>query len=271
MSQNTNPPDQFYGKDLAYVHDVGYGEIAEAAAVFLLQQLAKSNLNSGLIVDLGCGSGIFAREICQSPNNYDFLGIDYSQDFLDIARQKAPKAQFIRGSFLDFPIPKCLAVTSIGECLNYQSDRRNESLGQASLATAMLPSPSARHWTALTDLCHRIYNSLQPNGLFLFDLIEPGILGGQSSTQKMVEHPQWTMFIEYEENFEEATLTRQITLFRKTGNNYQKSKEVHGVKLYPRERVKTALENLGFSVTLLDNYNGVKFREKHVGFLAINN
>ncbi len=111
MPQNTNPPDQFYGKDLAYVRDVGYGEIAQAAAVFLLQQLAKSNLNSGLIIDLGCGSGIFAKEISRSPNNYDFLGIDYSQDFLDIARQKAPKAQFIRGSFLDFPIPKCLAVT----------------------------------------------------------------------------------------------------------------------------------------------------------------
>ena len=252
MSKNTNPPDQFYGKDLAYVHDTGYGEIAEAAAVFLLQELAKSNLNSGLILDLGCGSGIFAKEISESPNNYDFLGIDYSQDFLDIARQKAPKAQFIRASFLDFPIPKCLAVTSIGECLNYQSDRRN-------------------NWTALTDLCQRIYRSLQPNGIFLFDLIEPGILGGQSSTQKMVEHPQWTMFIEYEENFEEATLTRQITLFRKIGNSYQKSKEIHGVKLYPREQIKTALENLGFSVTILDNYNGVKFREKHVGFLAINN
>ncbi|MDY6802283.1 MAG: class I SAM-dependent methyltransferase [Cyanobacteriota bacterium] len=249
MPQNTNQPEQFYGKDLAYVHDLGYGEIAEAAALFLLQQLETSNLNSGLIIDLGCGSGIFAKEICQSPNNYDFIGVDYSQDFLDIARQKAPKAQFIPSSFLDFAIPPCLAVTSIGECLNYQSDRRN-------------------NWAALTDLFQRIYNSLQPNGIFLFDLIEPGILGGNSSAKKIVERSEWTMFLEYEENFEEATLTRNITLFRKTANGYQKSKEIHGVKLYPRELVREALENLGFSVTLLDNYNGVNFRNKHVGFLA---
>jgi hypothetical protein len=32
--------------------------------------------------------------------------------------------------------------------------------------------------------------------------------------------------------------------------------------------VRKALENLGFSVTYLPNYNGVNFREKHVGFLA---
>lgn len=243
-------PKEFYGQDLAYVHDVGYGELAQAAAIFLLQKLEASNFTSGLIVDLGCGSGIFAREICQSQNNYDFLGIDYSEDFLNLARQKAPKAQFIRSSFLDFAIPECLAVVSIGECLNYQSDRRN-------------------NWSALTDLFQRIYRSLPANGIFLFDVIEPGILGGNSSSKKIIEKPDWTMFIEYEENFQEATLIRNIRLFRKTSNGYQKSKEVHLVKLYPRELVKKTLENLGFSVTLINNYNGVNFREKHVGFLAV--
>ena len=250
MSQNTNPEEIFYGKDLAYVHDVGYSELAQAAALFLLKELNQSKLNSGLIVDLGCGSGIFAKEICQNPNNYDFIGVDYSSDLLDLARQKVPKVQFILASFLDFVIPPCVAVTSIGECLNYQSDRRN-------------------NWIALTDLCKRIYRNLQPNGIFLFDSIEPGILGGNSFTKKIVERPEWTMFIEYEEDFENATLTRNITLFRKRGNSYQKSKEIHWVKLYPRQLVRETLENLGFSVTILDNYNNVKFRDKHVGFLSV--
>jgi hypothetical protein len=34
------------------------------------------------------------------------------------------------------------AVTSIGECLNYQSDRRNKSLGFFNIAAAVLAWPS---------------------------------------------------------------------------------------------------------------------------------
>ena len=48
------------------------------------------------------------------------LGVDVSQDMIELASANAPKASFPRGSLLDVDLPP--AVTAIGEALNYAID-----------------------------------------------------------------------------------------------------------------------------------------------------
>lgn len=242
-----NSDDHFYQSDLAYVHDVGHGEHAKYAASFLLDQLKKQKIAAGLIVDLGCGSGILAS--IMSQQGYDVMGVDYSKALIDIARKKAPQARFVISSLFDYEIPSCDAITSIGECLNYLFD------GKSSLHT-------------LETLFTKIYQSLKSPGIFVFDLVEPGLLGENPSQKRIVEHEEWTMFLDYTENREKQTLERNILLFRKINDLYRKSKEIHRLQLYERFEIKKLLEKAGFAVTLLDNYNGLPFREKHVGLLA---
>jgi hypothetical protein len=66
--------DRFYGADLAFIYDVGFGGHARRAAPTLLAILHQSGISAGLVVDLGCGSGIWARLhsvhlALRSPNN----------------------------------------------------------------------------------------------------------------------------------------------------------------------------------------------------------
>jgi hypothetical protein len=74
---------------------------------------------------------------------------------VELARQRAPEARFIGSSLLGAELPACVAVTAIGECLNYATDPRT---GRQQLAT----------------LFGRIHQALRPGGLFLFDVAEPG-------------------------------------------------------------------------------------------------
>ena len=47
----------FYGDDLSYIHDQRFTPFAERAAPGLLALLAEHGIDTGLVVDLGCGSG----------------------------------------------------------------------------------------------------------------------------------------------------------------------------------------------------------------------
>lgn len=246
MNQYTD--NSYYNTDLAYVHDVGHGAPARHAADFVADQLRRAGFDTGTVVDLGCGSGIFARKLQQQ--GYQLIGVDYSEAMIAIARQQAPEATFYTGSYLDFDIPTCIAVTSISECLNYLFD---PSHNQEKLRT----------------LFTRIYRALVPGGIFVFDIVEPGLLGPEPVQKRVVEHDEWTMFLDYSEDRTAHTLERKIFLFRKTGDCYRKSTEIHTLQLYKRESLQLLLEEIGFSVTLNDNYNGLFFREHGIGFTAV--
>ena len=106
-----------YKDNLAYIHDVGFGFFARGAAPALLEILRQRGLTKGLVVDLGCGSGLWAHALVDA--DYDVLGIDISAAMIDIARQRVPEGDFRPGSFLQATLPPCEAVTALGEIFNY--------------------------------------------------------------------------------------------------------------------------------------------------------
>jgi ubiquinone/menaquinone biosynthesis C-methylase UbiE len=119
----------FYGRDVAHVHDTGHGDYARDAAPDLLRRLHDAGLDGGLVVDLGCGSGIWARALLDA--GFEVLGVDLSADLLAIARERAPEARFVQASVLDVDLPPCAAVTAMSEVVNYAADPR---LGRPALA-----------------------------------------------------------------------------------------------------------------------------------------
>lgn len=236
----------FYQSPLAHIHDQHYGQHARLAALELLGQLRKRKHHQGLIAGLGCGSGIL--EEAMSREGYDVLGVDYSEALIAIARQRCPLGRFAVGSVMDFDIPPCLAVTAVGEVLNYRFDERHR-------LENLLP------------LFERIYQSLQPGGLFLFDIIEPGIADGVPPV-RLLENEHWDMALNFSEDRESTTLRREITLYLKEGDLYRKSKEVHRLNLYKAEAVQQLLEQAGFAVATTGSFAGQTLRRHHVGFVA---
>src|SRR5918998_3324892 len=111
---------EWYREDLAYIHDVGHADFALESAPGILEILDQSRIPEGLVVDLGCGSGLWARELVDA--GYRVLGIDISEAMVEISRRRVPEAEFRVGSLFDADIPPCRAVTAISEVLNYLFD-----------------------------------------------------------------------------------------------------------------------------------------------------
>ncbi|MCB0640331.1 MAG: hypothetical protein KDC44_01770, partial [Phaeodactylibacter sp.] len=166
-----------------------------------------------------------------------------------IARQRAPKATFQRASFLDNAFPPCQAVTAIGEVFTYRFDQRN------SLETLRVL------WT-------HIYEQLLPEGYLIFDLLEPGMLNGASEYSRIAEGKDWTIFLHYKEDVVAQTFSRDITAFRRIGDLYRKSNELHEVNTFKRAEVVDTLRAIGFQVEVVKGYAGTDFRAGHVGFIA---
>src|SRR5262249_7040006 len=129
-----------YGDDLAYIHHAGFGELARGAATGLLRALREAGIRTGVVVDLGCGSGLWLRELMRA--GHDALGIDASRAMIELARTVAPGARLRVASAYDFALPRCDAVTALGEVLSY------------------VPA-AARRRPALTPLFRRIARALR--------------------------------------------------------------------------------------------------------------
>ena len=141
----------FYNQDLAYIHDQGFTDLARNAARTVLELLKAEKIRNGLVIDLGCGSGVFAEKLTHA--GYDVLGIDISEAMLKMARKRAPLGRFERGSLFRAKLPDCVAVCAIGEGVNYLLD------GEGA--------------TKLRALFSRVHRALQPGGLFGFDIAGP--------------------------------------------------------------------------------------------------
>jgi SAM-dependent methyltransferase len=236
-----------YRDDLAYIHDAGYGGVARAAGAVLLEALGRRGAGGGLVIDLGCGSGILSERVAAA--GYEVLGVDLSAPLLALARKRVPAGRFLRGSLWTTELPPCVAVAAVGECLNYLFDGGGARQG-------------------LPKLFRRVFEALTPGGLFLCDLAGPGRVRGAGPHRHWAEGDDWAVLVRAEEDRRGRLLTRQITSFRKVRGAYRRDHEVHRQRLVPRAEAAAHLRAAGFRVRVLRGYGSVPFVRGHGGFLA---
>src|ERR687895_170225 len=218
---------RWYGEDLAYIHDVGHAEFALRSAPGILEILDRNGIHDGLIVDLGCGSGLWARELVDA--GYRVLGIDISEAMIELSRNRVPEAEFRVGSLFDADLPPCAAVTAVSEVLNYLFDPENEDQG-------------------LGRLFRRVHDALVPGGVFVFDVLGPGQVPPGTRARSFRVGEDWAVLAEREEDVERDTMERRIMSFRKAGVCYRRDDEVHRVRLYDPSDLSAELERAGFRV-----------------------
>ena len=234
-----------YNHDLAYVHDVGFGSFAERSAPGVLNILRHGGISSGLIVDLGCGSGLWARRLADA--GFGVLGIDLSPHMIALARHRVPEGTFRTASFLDADFPPCAAITSLGECFNYLFDERN---GRSSLCR----------------LFRQAHQALRSGGLLVFDVAEPG--RAQGSDRRFWIGRDWACLVEYDHDQRRNLLTRRITTFRKVGQQYRRAEETHVQQLYAESQLAGDLRDIGFRVRTVRSYGEFRFPKALVGLIA---
>jgi SAM-dependent methyltransferase len=209
----------FYGEDLAWMHDAGFGDVARAAV-----DEARAHVSPpGLVIDLGCGSGITAAALLQ--HGFDVLGVDVSEAMLRIARERAPRARFVHASLDDFELEPAVAVLAIGEVLNYGRERRD-----------------------LPALFRRVRAALEPGGLFLAGISGPG-REPEGLRRSWRDGPGWLVCLEARE--EGPVITRKIATFREHGDGWRRRDEVHLVQLYAAGEVLAGLREAGFEASVI--------------------
>jgi SAM-dependent methyltransferase len=221
-----------YGVDLARIHHEGHGGLARDAGPAIVGRLRNAGIMGGLVVDLGCGSGILARHLLTS--GFDVLGVDPSAAMLQIARRVAPAARFVRRRAEDVALPACVAVVAIGEAITYVGART---------------APTAH----LRKHIRRVSRVLERGGLFIFDaIVEDAARPMTYRTWRAAR--DWAVLADVNEDVRRHIVCRRITTFAHAGSAYRRSSIEHRVAVYARDAVLTDLRAYGFTARALCGY-----------------
>ncbi|MGH9025086.1 MAG: class I SAM-dependent DNA methyltransferase [Acidimicrobiia bacterium] len=127
-----------YQRDLALVHHLGFGFHADACAPGILQLLEPVRARNGLVLEIGCGSGLLTRHLVAAGHRV--LATDASPAMLDLAREVAGDAEAIRELMLpDDPLPQADAIVGVGHALNYLPDESAIDRALIAIAGALRP------------------------------------------------------------------------------------------------------------------------------------
>jgi SAM-dependent methyltransferase len=129
--------DPYYRPDLARAHHLGYGFHAANCAPGILALLAPVRARGGLVLELGCGSGLLTRHLTDAGHRV--IATDASLAMLDLAREYAPAAEVRRLTLPGDPLPAADAVVSVGHVLSYLPDAGAIAAALTAVARAVRP------------------------------------------------------------------------------------------------------------------------------------
>ena len=128
----------YYRDNLALVHHRGFGFHADMCAPGIVALLGPVRDRRGLVVELGCGSGLLTRHLLDAGHRV--VATDASPAMLELARAAAPDAEDVRQVRLpDDPIPDADAIVSVGHALNYLPDQAAIDRAFVAIAHALRP------------------------------------------------------------------------------------------------------------------------------------
>jgi SAM-dependent methyltransferase len=221
----------YYRHDLALVHHRGFGFHADACAPGILELLEPVRTRGGLVLELGCGTGLLTRRLLDAGHRV--VATDASPAMLEVAREYAAGAEAIHQLILpDDQLPEADAVVSIGHVVNYLPDRA--AIDRALLAIA---------------------NAIRPGGLFAIDIcdLEWARVRRDAPGQGRVGE-DWAIITEFAVPAPER-FVRTITTFVRTGDGgWRRDDEHHDNVLVDTERLPTLFAGHSLDVEVRSSF-----------------
>lgn len=200
---------------------------------YLTGLLKEYQVTEGLVLDLGCGTGKMTRLLAQA--GYDMIGVDNSEEMLQIAKETAcPEKDdilYLLQDMREFELYGTVrAVVSVCDSINYILDEEE-----------------------LLLVFRLVNNYLDPGGIFIFDLNTIYKYRELLGETTICENREEGSFI-WENFYDETERINQydLTLFVKEesgkdgrGALYRKYEETHFQRGYEIEKIKLLLEWAG--------------------------
>ena len=217
-----------------FMDNVPYEEWAE----YLAELLQEYDIEDGLVLDLGCGTGSLTEIL--ATKGYDMIGADGSAEMLEIAIEK--KAQsghdilYLLQDMREFELYGTVrAVVSVCDCVNYITDEKE-----------------------LEQVFRLVNNYLDPEGIFIFDFNTEYKYKEILGEQTIAEDREDCSFIWDNYYYEDESMNEyELTLFIKEqdSNLYRKYQEMHYQKAYTLDAMRELIEWSGLEfVTAYDAY-----------------
>jgi SAM-dependent methyltransferase len=159
----------------------------------------------------------------------------------------APQANVQIASIYQAPLPRCDALTALGEVLGYL--------------------PDVKRVPSFATFFRRAARALRPGGLFVFDLIVRDVRH-PLHTRNFRTGPDWAVLAKSHEDPRRGRLTREITTFRRVGSRYRRGREVHRVRVPAQGEILRALRDAGFRVRTGRHYGRFPLAPHRVAFFA---
>lgn len=206
-----------------FMDNIPYKEWCE----YLTGLLRDYGVENGLVLDMGCGTGSLTELLSEA--GYDMIGIDNSEEMLEIAQDKKAASGrdilYLLQDMREFELYGTVAaVVSICDSINY-------------ILT----------YKELVQVFKLVNNYLDPGGIFIFDLNTEYKYSQLLADSTIAENREegsfiWDNYYDEEERINEYDLTLFI---KETEDMYRKYEEVHYQKAYSLEAVKQALNEAG--------------------------
>ena len=209
-----------------FMDNVDYDQWSE----YLIGQLKKYGIHDGLVLDLGCGTGVMTELL--SAAGYDMIGVDNSEEMLGQAIEKREESGhdilYLCQDMQEFELYGTVrAIVSVCDCLNYITEEEE-----------------------LLEVFKLVNNYLDPGGIFIFDMNTVYKYEEMLGDNVIAENREDGSFI-WENCYDPDCGINEyaLTLFipREDGL-YEKSEEFHYQKAYSEECVRRLIKEAGLEL-----------------------
>ena len=215
----------------AAVYDIFMDNVPyEEWSSYLHGLLLEHGIEEGIVLDLGCGTGAMTERL--AAFGYDMIGVDNSEEMLEIAREKQIKSGheilYLLQDMREFELYGTVgAVFSICDSLNYITEPEE-----------------------LKQVFRWVNNYLDPGGIFIFDFNTvykyKEVMGDTVIAEDRGECSFiWDNYYYDEEKINEYDLTLFIREEGKEKNLYRKYQETHYQRGYTLDEMKELIQSSG--------------------------
>jgi SAM-dependent methyltransferase len=222
----------YYRHDLAVVHHKGFAFHAAACATGILDLLAPVRARGGLVLELGCGTGLLTRELIAAGHRV--IATDASPQMLEIARDLVggSAAEVRRLTLPDDRLPEADAIVAVGHPVNYLADA-------AAIDRALV---------AMAD-------ALRPGGVVAFDMcdLEWGIARRDAPSYGMAG-PDWAIITEFSTPAPDRFVRDITTFLPNADGSWRRDGEHHENVLVDTAHVPALLHEHGVEASVASSF-----------------
>lgn len=217
-----------------FMDNIPYEEWAE----YLVALLKEHQVEEGLVLDLGCGTGSMTELLAQA--GYDMIGIDNAEEMLEIAIEKREKSGhdilYLLQDMREFELYGTVrAIVSICDSVNYITEEDE-----------------------LVEVFRLVNNYLDPKGMFIFDFNTTYKYKEVLGDRVIAEDREECSFIWNNYYYEEEKINEyELSLFIREEDSdlYRKFQETHFQRAYDLKTIKELIEESGLEyITAYDAF-----------------